>query len=270
MAREEEISFQSIDGTPLYGTLRMTPRPRLGVLMVHGMTADRDEDGLYSDLASGLDSLDAASLRFDFRAHGRSGGRCEDLTLSGVINDVDSACRALSSSLPPGAPAAAVASSFGGGLCAHWASENPGRLAGLVLLNPLLDYAKRMLFDKPFWRGRSLDGKAAEDLRVRGWLEHGRFRMGRPLINELLLIRPHESIRDLKIPLLTMHGDADSMVPHDVSKKCTQECARSEFVTVRGADHGFARPGDEDLDHPDTLRFRGEVLARTLEWLRGI
>lgn len=265
---ETEIAFQSTDGTKLSGTLRRMPRPRLGVLLVHGITVDRDEDGFYTEFAGRLDALGATSLRFDLRAHGKSGGKYEDLTLSGVINDIDSAYRALSASLPQGSPIVVAASSFGGGLSAYWASERPDSIRGVMLFNPLLDYAKRMIFDKEFWRDGALTEDGIRDLSGDGWLGHGEFRIGRPLLNELFHIRPQEKIKDLEVPLLTIHGDADSMVPYDTAKERTLECAGSEFVTVGGADHGFTRPGDEEFDHPETLRFREVVFERALEWIR--
>ena len=265
---EKEVSFQSADGTPLSGTQRSMPHPRLGVLLVHGITVDRHEDGFYTEFAERLDALGAASLRFDLRAHGKSGGRYEDLTLSGVLNDIDSAYRTLSAALPPGAPVVVVATSFGGGLSAYWACGNHESLSGVILFNPLLDYAKRMIFDKEFWRDGSLTEEAVRDLGGRGWLAHNEFRIGRPLLNELFHIRPHEKLKDLRVPLLTIHGDADSMVPHNIAKARTQECPRSEFITVEGADHGFTRPGDEEFDHPDTLRFRDAVFAKALEWMK--
>ena len=161
----------------------------------------------------------------------------------------------------------AVASSFGGGLAAYWASEHPGSLSGVMLLNPLPDYAERTHFDKEFWRDGALTEEGARDLERDGWLRHGRFRMGRPLLDELFFIRPQEKIKDLGVPLLTMHGGADGAVPHDTAKERTRECAGSEFVTVSGADHGFAHPGDEEFDHPETLRFRAGVFEKAPEWM---
>lgn len=278
-AREKEVKFRSADGTALRGTLRALPGARLGALLVHGLAADRDEDGFYSELAARLDGAGAASLRFDLRAHGGSGGgSSEDVTLSGVINDIGSAYAALSSGLPPGAPAFVVAASFGGGLAACWAADmaaSPASssprpaapLRGLVLLNPLFDYARRMLFDKPYWGGGGLTDDGLRRLEEDGWLDHYGFRIGPAMFNELLRLRPHERVRDLDVPLLTVHGDADSMAPYGVSRACTGEARRSEFVTVEGADHGFVRPGDEECTHPDTLRFRDAVYSRALDWM---
>ena len=271
-AREEAVEFRSVDGTALRGTLRAAPRPRAGVLFVHGITVDRDEDGFYRTFAERLDRIDATSLRFDLRGHGKSGGGgggYERVTLSGVVNDVGRAHGLLASRLPPGAPLFVIAASFGGGLAAHWAAAPAAApLAGLVLLNPLFDYGKRMLFDKPYWSGGGLTADGLGMLAGRGWLDHGEFRIGPAMLNELLCIRPQESVENLGVPLLTVHGDADSMVPHGVSRSCTGRARDSEFVTIGGADHGFVHPDDDgDYAHPDTLRFREAVFGKVLSWV---
>ena len=282
-AREEAVEFCSMDGTVLRGTLRAAPRPRTGVLFVHGITVDRDEGGFYSTFADRLDPMGATSLRFDLRGHGKSGGSYEGATLSGVINDIDSAYSLLASRLPRGAPAFVVAASFGGGLSVCWAAATAAAAAagapepaphgaplkGLVLLNPLFDYGKRMLFDKPYWSGGGLTAGGLGMLAGRGWLDHGEFRIGPAMFNELLYIRPQSRVGDIGVPLLTVHGDADSMVPHDISRSCTAMARDSEFVTIRGADHGFVHPDDEDCTHPDTLRFRDAVLSKALSWIEA-
>ena len=272
MPCEEEVGFRSTDGTALRGTLRAAPHPRMGVLFVHGITVDREEDGFYSTFAARLDQAGATSLRFDLRAHGKSGGSYEGVTLSGVINDIGSAYGLLASRLPPGTPAFVVAASFGGGLSVCWAAAAAaaGRGAsprGLVLLNPLFNYGKRMVFDKPYWNGGGLTEDGLRSLAERGWLDHNGFRIGPAMFNELLHLQPYARVRDLDIPLITIHGDADSMVPHDISRRCTGEVRDSEFVTVEGADHGFIHPDDEDYTHPDTLRFRDAVYKKALEWM---
>jgi hypothetical protein len=44
--------------------------------------------GFFARLALGLAAAGVASLRFDFRAHGVSEGRQEDVTLAGIVNDI--------------------------------------------------------------------------------------------------------------------------------------------------------------------------------------
>ena len=275
IACEEEVEFRSVDGTALRGTLRTAPHPRLGVLFVHGITVDRNEDGFYRTFATKLDQADATSLRFDLRAHGKSEGSYEGVTLSGVISDIGRAYKFLTSRLPPGAPAFVVAASFGGGLAVCWATaaaaaataEQCDAPKGLVLLNPLFNYGKRMVFDKPYWNGDGLTQDGLRSMAECGWLDHNGFRIGPPMFNELLHLQPYARVRDLDVPLITIHGSADSMVPYDISRRCTGEVHNSEFVTVDGADHGFVHPDDEDYTHPDTVRFRDMVYRKVLEWM---
>ena len=276
VAREEAVEFRSLDGTVLRGTLRAAPSPRAGVLFVHGITVDRDEDGFYETFADRLDPVGATSLRFDLRGHGKSGGSYEEATLTGVINDIGCAHELLVSKLPHGTPTFVIAASFGGGLSVCWAASEASKpaahgsgapLRGLVLLNPLFDYGKRMLFDKPYWIRGGLTNDGLATLSGRGWLEHGEFKIGPAMFNELFHVRPQDRVGNLGVPLLTVHGNADSMVPHETSRRCTGEACDSEFVTINGADHGFVHPDDEDYTHPDTLRFRDDVFAKVLSWM---
>ena len=86
------IEFRSLDGIGLSGTLVVPPTAvESATVLVHGGGVTRDEGGFFSRLAFGLSQVGIASLRFDLRGHGRSEGRQEDLTLSGVANDIRAA-----------------------------------------------------------------------------------------------------------------------------------------------------------------------------------
>jgi uncharacterized protein len=50
-----------------------------------------------------------------------------------------------------------LGTSFSGGICAYYAAQHPAELASLVMLNPLLNYRKRLIDDKPYWH----NGKSA-------------------------------------------------------------------------------------------------------------
>ncbi|HUZ36208.1 MAG TPA: alpha/beta fold hydrolase [Streptosporangiaceae bacterium] len=56
-----------------------------------------------------------ASLRFDFRAHGESEGRQEDLTIAGVVNDIRAAVKQVREAAGSG-PVNLIGASFGGGI----------------------------------------------------------------------------------------------------------------------------------------------------------
>src|SRR3990172_8759763 len=162
---ENSITFFSMDGFCLKGTFSApTKQITHAVLFVHGITVDREEDGFYTEFSKKLDNIDVASFRFDLRAHGSSDGKYEQLTLLGVINDINSAVQEIRKHIPASVPLSIIAASFGGGLSAYWVSANMNEINTLILLNPLLDYGKRMLFTKPFWNENKLTKEGAKTL----------------------------------------------------------------------------------------------------------
>lgn len=268
---ETTVTFPSLDGINLHGTLRKPDNAAdYAVLFVHGITVTREEDGFYTEFAKRLDSLNAISLRFDLRGHGKS-NECshEEVTLTGVINDIDAAFTKLCENVLPSTPTVIIAASFGAGLSSYWASENIKKLRTLVLLNPLFDYALRMLYSKPYWNQNKLTDEGMKTLKKQGWLPHGSFHMGRALVNELLHIKPYEKMQQLTIPVLTIHGDKDSMVPYEIAKRYGLPNPKSGFITIEGADHGFTHPDDEDFTHPTTIKNREVVFNKVIDWIRN-
>jgi pimeloyl-ACP methyl ester carboxylesterase len=83
-------------------------------------------------------------LRFDLRAHGKSEGRPEELTLCGGANDVRAASEFLANELGVGS-VALIAASFGGGLAVLHAARHPAAVERLALINPLLHYERRFV-----------------------------------------------------------------------------------------------------------------------------
>ena len=56
-----------------------------------------------------------------------------------------------------------------------------------------------------------------------------------------------ESIKKCKIPVLLLHGEADTFVPCDMSRMCYEACAsEAEIFTVPGAGHGMSYCLDEE------------------------
>jgi pimeloyl-ACP methyl ester carboxylesterase len=167
-----ETSFRSLDGIRLCGTL-VVPAELSGnaTVFVHGGGVDRHEGGFFTRLALGLARAGLPSLRFDFRGHGKSGGRQEDLTISGVVNDIRAAavhvCQQTNSH-----QVNIIGASFGGGISAFYSARHPGQVRRLVLINPLLNYKKRFIDDKPYWENEQISESAGTELIERGFLTH--------------------------------------------------------------------------------------------------
>jgi len=184
-APAQTVGFRSLDGLRLAGTYAASVTPPGSVaVLVHGGGVTRDEGGFFARMADGLAAGGVASLRFDLRGHGESEGRQEDLTISGVLNDIRAAV-AHATALAGAVPVHLLGASFGGGICGYYAAQYPGALAKLVLINPLINYKKRFIDDKPYWIDDQIDDDAGRELLQKGLLSHSpTFKLGRPLLNE--------------------------------------------------------------------------------------
>jgi pimeloyl-ACP methyl ester carboxylesterase len=258
---ERTLRFRSYDGTPLEGTYASADGASDAVvLLVHGITSSRDEYGLFSGLAGRLASEGVPSFRFDYRCHGKSDLPMEAMTLSGIVNDVESAAT-LGLSEAGASSAHVVGMSFGGGLAAFWAAATEITVASVVMLAPVLDYEEDVLGQ----HGAIVNGKLTDDaarlLQRHGYLEMDGVRYGSALLNELRFISGVEALRRLMCKSLIVHGDADSIVPYASSARFAQMNNRCELVNVPGTDHGFAVGDDEDLSSPQTKEKHREVFG---------
>ncbi|HZB28812.1 MAG TPA: alpha/beta hydrolase [Streptosporangiaceae bacterium] len=264
-----EITFRSLDGLRLWGTyVRPAVPAGPAVVLVHGGGVTREEGGFFTRLAKGLAAAGLPSLRFDYRAHGQSEGRQEDLTISGVLNDIYAAVEQVTGAVG-GGPVSLVGASFGGGISAYFAAHHPSLLHRVVLLNPLLNYKKRFIDDKPYWYNNRINDAAGDELAARGFVAHSpSFKLGRPLLNETFYVQPHRILGEIKAPTLIVHGTGDTFVPVQSSRDSLGQfrCA-AELVEISGAQHGFAMPDDPAYRHPQTRRWQASVITTVTDWL---
>ena len=273
------VFIRAVDGIILHGRMaRPAHRPTTAkALLVHGLAGDMDETELYSGIAGDLAAAGCASLRFDMRGHGGSGGRMNDVTMSSTINDIDAAYGHLAAADPPTSPIFVVVASFAGGLSAWWAADYCPRPAirGMVMLCPVLDYQARMLDRRSGWHAApaGLDCAEARALDKHGSLTHGEFGIGRALLHDLALHRPHDVGARLRTPLIVLHGDMDSVAPCGVARQWSSTVENSTFVSIAGADHMFVDRDDDDDDdvsHLRTIFLRSMVREKVCRWIAAV
>jgi pimeloyl-ACP methyl ester carboxylesterase len=258
---ETTLRFRSYDGTPLQGTYESgASSSDAVVILVHGITSSRDEFGLFSGLAGHLGREGLPSVRLDYRCHGESELPMEAMTLSGIVNDIESAA-SIGLSQSGASRAHVVGMSFGGGVSAFWAATTDIAVASVVMLAPVIDYEEDILGQ----HGAIANGRLTEDaamlLARQGYLEMDGIRYGSALLNELRFISGVVGLRRLTCDSLIIHGDADSIVPFDSSERFARMHDRCELVNVPGTDHGFAVGDDEDLSSPETKEKHREVFG---------
>lgn len=257
------IELASMDGTRLSATLVDPSRPGRGsCVLVHGISSDKSEGGLYDELASSLAEIGLSVLSLDLRGHGSSEGAQNEFSLSGAANDIVAALSFMKDRMPK-SPASLVGASFGGGVCMH-VGQHLADLQCLVLLNPRTNY-------RPWIEGSSLfaDGRVSEagqrSLRSRGYVERAGFKIGRALANELATWTPMLAPRAAATPVMVLHGDRDSAIPIDETRRFFAPSDDTEFVVIDGAEHGFVDPDAHDVHSPESLALRGRVVGLVVD-----
>jgi pimeloyl-ACP methyl ester carboxylesterase len=267
-AQTTTTTVRTHDGLRLSGTLVLPDGARQAVVLVHGGGVTREEGGFFARLAAGLAEAAIASLRFDLRGHGESEGRQEDLTLAGILADIRAAV-ALACSRVGTNRVVLLGASFSGGICGYYAAQHPTELTSLIMFNPLLNYRKRLIDDKPYWHNGQISEEAGRELLQQGYLVHSpTFKLGRPLLNEVFYLQPHTVLGDIQAPTLIVHGTKDTFISVESSRWAAQQLTvEHRLIEIDGAQHGFAVHDDPSYANPQSQRWQAEVIRSVADWI---
>jgi pimeloyl-ACP methyl ester carboxylesterase len=267
----DDVEFHSLDGLSLRGTLvRPSVVTSAATVLVHGGGVTREEGGFFGRLADGLAGVGSPSLRFDFRGHGASDGRQEELTIAGVVNDIRAAVEHLRAETGSG-QVNVIGASFGGGISAFYTSRYPETVRRLVLFNPLLNYKRRFIDEKPYWHDDRIDQAAGDELATQGFVAHSpSFKLGRPMLNELFYLQPQQVLGEITTPTLIVHGTGDTFIPVLSSRDAVSRFGgEAKLIEIDGAQHGLAAHDDPEYADSQTQEWQAFVIGEVSRWLSG-
>lgn len=260
MLSETKHRYKSLDGTEICGILRRAEDPIGTVILAHGFDADKNEfNNFYVDIADKLEKNQLNSFRFDFRGHGESEGSQQDVTIMGELLDLKASVIEVMDIVSDTETVFVLGTSFGAGPAIFYSSLHSEQVDSLVLLSPLLDYSStlsKLEYD-------------TDDLREFGFMTRDSgFKMSGMTIEEMRLLRPYRRLSELNIPVLTMHGDTDEIVPYEPAQEYGDPNTHSEFVLVEDVGHGFFAPGDETGEDQLTQSAHDMVFEKFTNWFK--
>ena len=267
------------------------------VILLAGAGAD-DRDGVVSgvpvlgQLADALADAGFLAVRFDKRGHGQSGGRAESATLGDHADDAMAVVRWLAKRRDVDRDRIAVLGHNEGAWEALLAAARERRIAAVVMIaSPSTPGAERVLEQQRHMLER-LDGPPADrvakiELQTRinaavmtgrGWEEipaDMRKQADTPWFQSLLTFDPAKVIKDIRQPLLIVHGELDAEVPVSHADRLAEfaKDGRSRsvaVVTVLGVNHLLLPAVTGDVSEYASLQDRtiGKDVTNAInEWL---
>lgn len=239
---EEKIFFKSKDGTMLCG-IWSRPGKNNGkaVILAHGITVNKDEDGLFPILAAKLTDLGYSVFRFDFRGHGERRGEWFSVTVNGEVTDLESAYLQVKKNRFN--KIGLLGASFGGGIASILAAKSQIKLDFLCLWYPVLNYDHAFINPYLPWLKDKIR-QMKTDLKIKGFTflpNEKPFKIGRDLYDDMKIYYPYKELTKVKIPAVIIHGDRDTYVPFSDSEKYILKMKGiTKLIAIQGADHGFS------------------------------
>lgn len=248
----KKIFFNSVDGTKLCGVWHYPEiKTDKVIILAHGITVDKDELGIFIQLANTLCDNGFVVFRFDFRGSGESDGKSIDITINKEIEDLTAAVNFVCKFYKR---IGILGASFGGGIAALYVEKNQDKIFTLCLWNPVLDYNHCFLNPTTEWlKNRNI--KMFDDIKAKDWTTIGsrNFIVGKKLFDEMVDKFPGKKLQKIKIPTIILHGDHDTHVPYTDSKIYSNNFC--DLVTIKGSDHGFQKPPFNQIAIDNTLAF---------------
>jgi len=183
-----------------------------------------------------------ACTRFDYFAHGASDGAFAEGTIGRWCDDTLAVLHEVTKG-----PQILIGSSMGGWLATLAARAAPGRVAGLVLIAPALDFTEALMWAR-------MDAAQRATLQREGVLREASAYSDQPyeyhyrLIEEgrrhLLLDQPI----GLGCPVRILQGMQDPDVPWQHALRCVEAFGDDcQLTLIKDGDHRLSRPQDIDL-----------------------
>ena len=244
----KKINIKNSRKLNLVGDLYTTDSDKL-IIMSHGFTGDRHEWGKFDQIAEAFHKMDYNVLNFDFSGSGESDD--DSLTVAKEVDDMKSVIKYARDNNYENITLFGL--SLGGLISFSCYDEDIKAIVGMA---PVTNKVTTN------YRHEKFTPEQIKEFNETGQLVYKRdkgFRKEITIDRQMLLdreeVNPKLLLRNIKCPVLIIHGDEDDRVPLKDSENAIKVLAnKAELYVIKGEGHGF-------LDNIDT------VINKTINWL---
>lgn len=205
------------------------------IILCHGFSTNKDGKTCLR-LEEILNNQSISTFRFDFAGHGESEGRFEDTTTSGAVDDVLAVLRFIKKR---GYKKIGLMGSSFGGMAGILTASQSHELYLLALKSPLSDYKSTDLTGRSereiqYWKEKGFIEFKSGDNETR--------RLNYSFHEDAQQIDAYGAAKNIKVPTLIVHGEADKAVPVEQSRKLASFIPHSRLEIIPGCDHNYSHP----------------------------
>ena len=222
---------------------------QLGVIFLSGFRSDM-ESTKATVLAEWAAKESIQYTRFDYFAHGKTGGDFKEFTIGRALADTLEIIDHVTTGKQ-----ILVGSSMGGWVALLAALERKERVKALVGIAAAPDFTERM-----FYKDMTAEQRAEMQENGLIWVHSDYYQNDYPLTMKLIEDgKKHLLMQDripLEMPISLLHGQADDVVPWEHSLAIAQKLNSRDVTTT------FIKDGDHRLNRPEDTAVLIELVQR--------
>jgi len=219
----EKVTIKNSKGQKLYGTMHCTEKkPKKAVIVCHGFISNRV--GKWKrDLCTKLSQKGYLAIRFDFTGNGESEGKIEEGTYSQEIDDLRKFIHFVRKK---GCERVGIIGHSMGGAVAILTMAKEKHIHAVATVSAPSNLGKRPYNEFLKYAERPVPDKLPDSF-----------------FNDIKKYDIKKAVQSIKVPLLVIHGDKDTVVPHKESHTILKwaDCPK-QHVIMKGMKHNFRSP----------------------------
>lgn len=249
--REEKVTFKNSRDLNLVGILHIPNIEKpASVVMIHGLGGDKNEHGLFVNIAKKLCENGYMTLRFDCAGSGESDGKFRDVTRKTEAEDLRSAIEFIKKQNIDNDRICVIGLSLGASV-------------SLIAYTPeikVLVLMSSAILGNVFEERYGSNENYMQELKERGYFtktdEFISIEISKKLFYEAKDYDWKDVISHIDSNILFIHGTNDDVVPLDYTKEAYKYVINGTLEIIEGAGHNYEEP-----------KYEAKVIDAILFWM---